>query len=126
MKSNAGLWIDHREAVIVVLTESGEQVTRVLSTAERQHAVEMPPDDLRQREFTEHLTRYYDSVVARLADAGAILILGPGEAKGELKKRFDSHKSERRGITVETVGGMTEPQVVARVRSHFHREAPRL
>ncbi|MCR4294526.1 MAG: hypothetical protein NUW21_03255 [Elusimicrobia bacterium] len=125
MKSNAGLWIDHREAVIVVLRGSGEEIRRIPSAAARQHAAEMPPDDLRQKEFTEHLTRYYDEVIAHLRDVGSILIFGPGEAKGELKKRFETHKSEDRPITVETTDNMTAPQIAARVREHFEPAARR-
>lgn len=125
MKANAGLWIDHREAIIVVLRESGEEIRRIPSAAARQHAVEMPPDDLRQKEFTEHLARYYDEVIAHVRDAGAILIFGPGEAKGELKKRFETHRSEARPITVETTDNMTAPQIAARVRRHFDTAARR-
>jgi len=36
MKSKAGLWIDHREAVIVVLTGTGEETKRIQSTVEKQ------------------------------------------------------------------------------------------
>ena len=31
-----GLWIDHREAIIVVLTEKGEETKRIESTVEKQ------------------------------------------------------------------------------------------
>lgn len=125
MKANAGLWIDHRKAIIVVLNGDGVQTKSILSSAAKQHAVEMPADDLRQKEFTEHLTRYYDEVIAYLQEAGEIVIFGPGEAKGELKKRFETRRSEIRTITVEPGDQMTEPQVAARVRNHFHQDARR-
>ena len=94
MKTDAGLWIDHREAVIVVLTGAGEQTKRIQSTVERQvrragaansgpfEAQEVPADDSRQREYTGDLARYYDAIIAYLHDAGSILIFGPGETKG--------------------------------------------
>jgi hypothetical protein len=31
MKAKVGLWIDHREAIIVVLTEKGEETKRIES-----------------------------------------------------------------------------------------------
>jgi hypothetical protein len=31
-----GLWIDHREAFVVVLTEKGEETKRIESTVEKQ------------------------------------------------------------------------------------------
>lgn len=127
MKTNAGVWLDHREAIIVVLSESeeGDVTKRILSAVEKKHAQEMPADDFRQKEFTEHLTRYYDAIVSYLQGARSILIFGPGEAKGELKKRFEARKDETRTIEVETSDNMTEPQVAARVRHHFHQDAKR-
>jgi len=130
MKANAGLWIDHREAVIVVLSENGETTTRIKSAAEDSHAGQaangqVPSDDLRDRAFSAHLTRYYDDVIAHLRDAGAIFIIGPGEAKGELKKRFGVHKGDTRLISVETADNMTQPQVVAHIRGHYHAGAKR-
>ena len=126
MNENTGVWIDHRQAVIVVLSPSGETRTIVHPGAEKLHTKEMPADDLRQNESTERLTRYYDAVAADLRDAGALLIMGPGEAKGELKKLLESQERPPRTITLETADHMTEPQVAARVRHHFHQDAPRI
>ena len=137
MKTNAGLWIDHREAVIVVLSETGEATSRIRSGVEKHpshagdhsqgkfKAHQAPSDDSRQNEFMGHLARYYDEVIASLRDAGAILLIGPGEAKEELEKRFKAHAGDHRVIALETAGQMTEQQVVARVRRHFHSEAAR-
>ena len=60
MKANAGMWIDHREAIIVVLSESreGDVTKRILSAVEKQHAQEVPPDDIRERVHAEHLAHY--------------------------------------------------------------------
>ena len=119
MKSNAGVWIDHREAVIVVLSETGETTSRILSNIVKPHDQEAPPDDIRERAHKEHLSRYYEEVITFLHDAGAILIIGPGEAKAELKKRFETHKSETRAIEMETSDNMSEPQIAALVRRRF-------
>jgi len=139
MKTDAGLWIDHREAVIVVLTGAGEQTKRIQSTVEKQlrragaaesrsfEAQEVPADDSRQSKYTGDLARYYDAIIAYLRDAGSILIFGPGETKGELKKRFEKHPSgvPARTIELATTDEMTEPQIVAMVRHHFQRDLPR-
>ena len=137
MRANAGLWIDHREAIIVVLSETGEETKRIQSSVEWQlrrsgepsngsfEAQEMPADDSREREYTGHLAHYYDEIISYLRDVGSILIFGPGEAKGELKKRFEKHKSDTRTIAMETADKMTEPEVVAQVRQHFHADVVR-
>ena len=76
-------------------------------------------DDSRQRTFTGHLNIYYDAVIACIGDAESILILGPGEAKGELKKRLRVKNLGGRIAGVETVDKMTDRQIAAKVRQHF-------
>jgi hypothetical protein len=132
MKTNAGVWIDHREAVIVVLTGGGPQTTRLQSAVEKQlrrsgdpdhgsfEPQEVPADDSRQREYAGHLNRYYDTIVAHLRDCEFLVIFGPGEAKGELKKRFEKHPGSAPAIALETADKMTENEIVAMVRRHFH------
>jgi len=51
------------------------------------------------------------------------LIFGPGEAKGELKKRFEKECPGAHIVTMETTDKMTEPQIVAHVRHHFELDA---
>src|SRR5271163_3548982 len=108
MNAEMGVWIDHREAVIVELSVTGEVVKRVRSAGEKQlrrsgkpsigsfesHLV--PADDSREREYTGQLARYYDEIISHFRAAGSILIFGPGEAKGELKKRVENDKSAAR------------------------------
>ena len=79
-----GLWIDHRQAVIVSVEGHAETIQRVSSNVEGHHrqSGSAPADDARQRESTEYLNGYYEEVVSRIRDAESILIFGPGEAKG--------------------------------------------
>ena len=137
MKAQVGLWIDHREALIVALTENGEETTRIASNVEKQlrrsgrspsdapfEAQMVPADDARERDYQGHLARYYDEIAWYLREAGSVLILGPGEAKGELKKRLAKGKEGARLVALETADKMTEPQVVARVRQYFLQNRP--
>jgi stalled ribosome rescue protein Dom34 len=122
MKTTVGLWIDHEKAVIVFVAGKDAEIERINSNIEkhqRQSGVATPADDVRQRELTAHLNRYYDEVVSCIRDAEAILILGPGEAKGELSKRLEKEKLSGRIIGIETSDRMTDPQIVATVRGHF-------
>ena len=66
-----------------------------------------------------HLDKYYDRVVSFIRDADAILILGPGEAKGELKSRLEGQALGGHIVGVETVDKMTDHQIAATVRKHF-------
>jgi hypothetical protein len=76
-------------------------------------------DDRRQRKLTGHLNIYYDAVIACIRDAETILIFGPGEAKGELKKRLETNKLSGRIVGIETIDKMTDRQVAAKVRQYF-------
>ena len=134
MKTKAGLWIDHQAAVIVELTETGEQVRQMQSKVEKQRrrayepaqgpfsALEVPADDSREREYQGELARYYDEIISQLRAADEILIFGPGEAKGELQKRFAKYNNGPRSLALETADKMTVPQIAAHVRRHFQPE----
>lgn len=122
MKKTVGLWIDHERAVVVFLAGNDAEIKLVTSDIEKQHrqsGVATPADDIRQRKSTGELSGFYDEVISCLRGAEEILILGPGEAKGELRKRLEKNYLGRRIVGVETSDKMTDPQIVAKVREHF-------
>jgi hypothetical protein len=132
MKTKVGLWIDHRKAIVVAVTDQGEETRLIISKVERQlrrsgdsplegtyDRAQVPARNSRQRTFTSHLNIYYDAVIACIRDAESILVFGPGEAKGELKKRLQKANLSGRIVGVETVDKMTDHQIAARVRQHF-------
>jgi hypothetical protein len=128
MKRDVGLWIDHQKAVIVFVAGVESEIKVINSKLEKQHrqsGVLTPADDIRQRQLTGHLNTYYDEVLSYIRDAESILILGPGEAKYELKKRLEIDKLSEHLVGIEPADKMTEPQIVARVRSLLlkHRAA---
>ena len=132
MGRDVGVWIDHRKAMIASVTDTGEEMGLVISKAERQprrtgdsplkgrsEPQKEPMSDSRQRKFTGHLNVFYDAVIASLGDARGILILGPGEAKGELKKRLVRAKLGARVLRAETADKMTERTLAKNVRGFF-------
>ena len=134
MKITVGLWIDHRKAIIVAITDKGEEIKSIISKVERQlrrsgdsplegpfEAQLVPADDSRQRSLTGHLDIYYNTVIASIRDAQAILIFGPGQAKDELKARLVKDNLSGRVVAVETVDKMTNRQVAAKVRQHLKK-----
>lgn len=134
MKAIAGLWIDHRKAVIVIVSAEGDETKEIKSNVEKQpgrfagirsttpyEAQQVQADDSRDRRFTGQLNRYYDEVIAVIRDAESILIFGPGEAKGELKKRLECVESGGHIIAMDTSDKMTDRQIAAKVREHFHK-----
>ena len=132
MKRRAGLWIDHRKAVIVLVSDQKEETRIIQSNVEKQpgrfagvrsttpyEAQQVQADDSREREFSHHLQHYYDEVIALIRDADAILIFGPGEAKGELRKRLEHDKPSGRVLALETNDKMTDHEIAEKVRERF-------
>ena len=132
MRTRVGLWIDHRKAMVVAVTDQGEEMGLIISRVEKQprrsgdsplkgpyepHHVQA--EDSRQRTFTGHLNIHYEAVIACLRDAESILIFGPGEAKGELKERLEKNSLGGRIVGIEPVDKMTDRQIAAKVRQRF-------
>ena len=135
MKTKVGLWIDHRKAIVVAVTDKGEEIKLIISKVEKQlrrsgdsplkgpyEPQQVPAGDSRQRSLKGHLNIYYDAVIASIRAAESILIFGPGEAKGELKTRLERDNLGGRIVGIETVDKMTGHQISAKVRKYFAEE----
>jgi hypothetical protein len=135
MKKAAGLWIDHRKAIVVEISDNGENTRQILSHVEKQlgrtdgkHSTAsfesqlVQADDKQQRGFTKHLDAFYAEVLTSIQDAESILLFGPGEAKGELKKLMEQKNHGERVVVMETADKMTDRQIAAKVHHYFsHR-----
>ena len=126
MKKQIGLWIDHRKAIIVIITEEGEEIKKIASNMEKHirftngnGSEQGSSEDVRDRQFGNHLNTYYDQVIAEIRGAESIQIFGPGEAKGELEKRLEHEGLKTHISTIETVDKMTDRQISAKVREHL-------
>lgn len=132
MSMQIGLWIDHRKAVVVKLSEDRERVEVLESNMEkhvrpaggsRSKSPYGPQDvmkeDGRERKYRLHLSRWYEVVAEAVQYADELLIFGPGEAKSEFRKHIEGKPVAARVIGVETVDKMTQPQIAAKVRDQF-------
>lgn len=132
MKKEVGLWIDHREAIIFILTDGGEEIKHRISNSGKhirysgsshtdtpQGLKEVTSEDQRNRKFGNSLNKFYDEIIASIRDADSIQIFGPGEAKGELEKRIKHEGLRAHILAIETVDKMTDRQISAKVRERF-------
>jgi len=139
MNEHAGIWIDHRKAIVVGLAGAEELTSVILSQVEKHperggdspmkgsyEARQVPADDSRQRALTGELDRYYDTVVAALRGYADLLLLGPGEAKKELHARLVKVHLGARVRAVEAADKLSDRQLVARVRNFFGATPPRV
>ena len=133
MTKETGIWIDHRKAVIVTLT-GGELETKQIQSNMEKHArfssgssEDRSAEDMRDRQFANRLNSFYDAVIEALLNVESILVMGPGEAKGELVKRLEREKFGGRIVGLETVDKMTDLQIAEKIRQYFyaHKHATR-
>ncbi len=137
MNDRVGIWIDHRKAVIV--SASADRVTvKTLESKVGPHPrysgragstmPEGPQDAGGEKRYEErygqHLDQYYDEVITHLGQPEALLILGPGEAKVQLRARLSHSKALSESIVeIETTDKLTDPQIVAKVKEHYGIDA---
>ena len=107
-KNYAGLWLDHRKAVIISITDDGETIERIESDIERKVRLsggsrtgktpygpqQVAVDGKQEERIKRQLRQYYQEIIQRIQDANKILILGPGEAKTEFKKELEKSKEQ--------------------------------
>jgi hypothetical protein len=126
MKNQAGLWIDHRKAVIVIISDTEEVIKEVTSNMEKHvrftdgnSSEEGSSEDVRDRKFGNHLNSFFDNVIAWVQDVETLQIFGPGEAKVELEKRLKEKGFKGRIVAIETMDKLTDRQISAKVRENF-------
>lgn len=138
MTKQIGLWIDHKRAVIMTVSERGEAMQTIQSGIERHitlrgvkrsrapySAQYQKGDDQLDKQFNGLLKKYYTQVATCLRGADAVLIFGPGEAKSELQKRLASQKTPVQIAGVESADKMTDRQIAAKIRRYFRESAKR-
>lgn len=117
-----GLWIDLQKAVIVSATDQIvgiEFINSHIDSRRWQLDVWELPAAIRQRMSDDQLGRFYKNVSGCVFDARSILIFGPGEAKGELRRRLGIDNYAGTIVGFESAGRMTETQIVTKVKSRF-------
>lgn len=132
MKKQIGVWIDHREATIVILTDGREEIKHIISNngkhirySGNSHSKtpeglkEVTSEDQRDRKFGNNLNKFYDEIIMSIRDADSIQIFGPGEAKGKLEKRLEHEGLKGHILAIETVDKLTDHQTSAQDRGRF-------
>jgi len=127
-----GRFVDRpRRAVVVTITDKGEETLEIESNAEKAHPARgrFAP----RRRSSRRPSRPTTAASGNTPGAGPLLRPGgrarqeresgadsrPGEAKGELKRRIEQGPGHGRVVGVETADKMTRHQIAARVRQRF-------
>ena len=132
MTTKAGVWIDHKQALVVLMTDAGQEIKRFNTAAEprarpagssRSKNKYTPNDfvaeDTRERKLVDERKKVFEEVLACIRGADGLLILGPGEAKGEFHKHILAKKLRGLAVELETTDKLTDRQLAAKVSAHF-------
>jgi len=132
MGTKAGVWIDHNQAIVVLVTDAGQEIRKFNSGMKpagrpggksRSKNKYTPNDfiaeDRRERKLADERKKVFEEVLACTRGADSLLILGPGEAKGEFNKHIQAKKLCGLMVEMETTDKMTDRQVAAKVGEHF-------
>ena len=128
MSIKVGVWVDHKQAILVLVKDAGKEIKKITSGVEtpgRSGAAhsytrnDFVPEDRLERKLDSQLQKFYDEIIVSLKGAESLLILGPCETKGQLHKRLKSKKIRGLLVELETADKMTDRQLAAKVAEHF-------
>lgn len=132
MATKAGVWIDHKQAIVVLITDAGQEIKKiafdigqpVLRAGKSRTKNKFTPNDFVAEDTLERKVEadrksYYDDVITFIRGADSLLILGPGEAKGEFNKHIKAKKVRGVVVELETADKLTDRQLAAQVQKHF-------
>lgn len=122
---HACVWIDHREAKVFGIGETGADEHEVVDTTSPAH-IHRKADHvgLGKAGADPH---FFAEVAAQLQPYKAILIVGPGTARSEFAGYLNEHDASlaKRIWGIEPMDHPTDKQIVAAVRRYF-RAADRM
>ena len=132
MKREVGLWIDHRQAVIVTLKDDTETVEHIQADFEKRGSntsdvqtmsesslkIDLA-EDKHERHTQEMINHYYAEVSNHIKDATDVYIMGPGQARTEFQKYLETQKLPATILRVEPADKLSDAQIAAKVRQSF-------
>lgn len=132
MATKAGVWIDYKQAIVVLITDAGQEIKKIAfnvgqpvrRAGKSRTKNKFTPNDFvaentLERKVEADRKSYFDDVIACIRGADSLLILGPGEAKGEFNKHIKAKKVRGVVVELETADKMTDNQLTAKVKKHF-------
>lgn len=132
-----GIWIDKREAKIILIEDGNESLTTIQSEIEEFNPKGGsgtkfkggPQDVVQDSKYTERekhqQKRFFKNIVAQIGNSDQIVIFGPAEMGeklySELSKSYPTVYNKVNGV--KSADSMTDNQVKAWVRDFYKSEA---
>ena len=115
------VWIDHDEARVFHVAKA--TFTEATVQSPNSHVHRHPKDqETRTHNHPDDEPRFFHEVVAALAGAEEILLVGPSVTKLHFLRYVQKHDPaiEQRIVGLESADHPTDRQLVAHVRDYFH------
>ena len=119
---HAVVWIDHREARVFHFSPAEVDKLTIHPDKPAKHLHHKAGSIGAGNAAGDH--EFLHSVAQAIADAGAVLITGPGSAKNDLVKHIEGHDAALKKLIVgvETIDHPSDGQLVAHARKYFKAE----
>jgi stalled ribosome rescue protein Dom34 len=116
---HAAIWIDHREARVFHFSPTDVERLVIRPDHPTKHIHHKANSIGSGHASADH--EYLHAVAESVADAGAVLVTGPGNAKTELVEHIRVHdpKLTKIIVGVETVDHPSDAQLVAHARTYL-------
>ncbi|MEO8583279.1 MAG: hypothetical protein ABI415_05750 [Flavitalea sp.] len=119
-KRSAGVWLDQHHALLIThstIEGEGFAVTEKIASEENHSSgSEHSMNNAKQGERI----KYFKTVAHQLLNYDELLLFGPGTAQEQfLKFLQEDGQFKKTKISLDTANQLTEPQVIARVRTFF-------
>lgn len=133
MKNRIGIWLDSKKAVILSISNKGEELVKVKSEIEskvrfygetkkvtRMGNMFIDPEKTKEQRRLHQMKNYIREIVSNLKGASEIYITGPAQTKLILNQELQTKKYfSDKVIAVENSDSMTERQICAKIRNYF-------
>ena len=115
MSKHAAIWIDHKEAHVLLLRP--DDVKEAIIRAHPDHIHHKH----HEKDANASEKRFFQEVAEQLRSSEAILIVGPSTAKLDFLRYLHKHNPnlETKIVAIETVDHPTDAQLIAFVRKYF-------
>lgn len=118
------IWIDHKEAVVIdTLDPKASRNSKIFTIAGPHHKKNGNSRRGADSHRREDLKEFYDSVIQYLNKAETVLIIGPAQAKFELRERIQHYKKLKYlPLTLQNAPPLNEHALLRRITRYFAQQ----
>ena len=120
-KQYAGVWLDNDKAIIITKNDGNENSDyaiqdKLKAKGNQGGGSEHAMNNAKQSDSL----KYFKSISSLLSDYDEILVFGPGQSQEQFQNHLQENAQfKNKKITIDSAEQLTDPQMIAKVRSFF-------